>query len=443
MAELALDLGSFFTLPSIEPETLEQYASAAHESAVARDRFEALTREYQSRAGDGRDEALKVALALFILGRYTAALEAFPKAKDGKMRRFYAAEAAQTLGRLEEAEAEYQKAAQQGWDSLEIEMRIAALKLRAGDNGAAEKTLQKHARSGEDRAEWHFVNGLSRERKGEYEQAGEAYERALTLDPDHENAMFRLAALYDLRGDDDGAIELYQRLAIQPRARVNALMNLAVLFEDRDRYSDAISCLRRVLTAFPNHRRARLFVKDVESSRQMLVEDAGEKRIEQRNRILETSLGDMELSVRARNCLKKMRVNTLGELMRLTEEELLAYKNFGETSLAEIRAVLAKRGLRLGQRPDEIDPTTLVEPPPPPRAPVPPGLEPVLSKPVSEIELSVRARRCLQRLNVITIGDLIQRSEPELLAARNFGVTSLNEIKSRLAELGLQLANKP
>ncbi len=442
MADATLELSSFFDLPALEPEHLEQFGSAIYETAAARERFETLTREYAVRAGDGRDESLRIGLAQVLLGRYSAALESFAKAKDGKLRRYFAGHACAALGRLDEAETEYQKAAQHGWDPLDIEMKLAALKVRAGDLAAADKAVAKHARAGEDRPEWHYVNGLVLERKGQYGEAGDAYEKALTLDPDHENAMFRCAWLYDLRGEDEAAIELYQRLAIQPRARVNALLNLAVLYEDRDRYSDAVACLRRVLNAFPNHTRARLFLQDVESSRQMVVEDAGEKRIEQRNRVLETPLTDMELSVRARNCLKKMKVNTLGELIRLTEEELLAYKNFGETSLTEIKAALAKRGLRLGQRPDEIDPIAILEPPPAPRAPVPPGMEAVLTKPVSEIELSVRARRCLQRLNVITIGDLIQKGEAELLAARNFGQTSLNEIKTRLAELGLQLATK-
>jgi DNA-directed RNA polymerase subunit alpha len=58
------------------------------------------------------------------------------------------------------------------------------------------------------------------------------------------------------------------------------------------------------------------------------------------------------------------------------------------------------------------------------------------------MELSVRARRCLQRLNIDRLGDLIQRTEAELLATRNFGTTSLNEIKARLTEYGLSLAAK-
>jgi DNA-directed RNA polymerase subunit alpha len=106
--------------------------------------------------------------------------------------------------------------------------------------------------------------------------------------------------------------------------------------------------------------------------------------------------------------------------------------------LTEVKELLSKLGLGLGQ----LEP--LGAPPPVAPAPtpveVPPGREPMLSKPVSQLELSVRSRKCLQRLNITTVGDLLQRSEQDLLAIRNFGQTSLDEIKGRLGELGLSLA---
>ena len=81
---------------------------------------------------------------------------------------------------------------------------------------------------------------------------------------------------------------------------------------------------------------------------------------------------------------------------------MLAYKNFGETSLNEIKALLSKKGLRLGLSPDEVDVKT-AEQAATPKPAVPPGQEAILSKPVSDLELSVRSRRCLQRLNVQTL----------------------------------------
>jgi DNA-directed RNA polymerase subunit alpha len=62
-----------------------------------------------------------------------------------------------------------------------------------------------------------------------------------------------------------------------------------------------------------------------------------------------------------------------------------------------------------------------------------------LSIPISDLDLTVRASNCLDSAKVRTIADLISKEEPELLAIRSFGKTSLREIKRKLAELGLSL----
>ena len=62
-------------------------------------------------------------------------------------------------------------------------------------------------------------------------------------------------------------------------------------------------------------------------------------------------------------------------------------------------------------------------------------------KTLSELNLSVRSRKCMNRLNIQTIGQLLARTPDELLASRNFGVTSLNEIRARLADVNLKLRN--
>jgi len=64
---------------------------------------------------------------------------------------------------------------------------------------------------------------------------------------------------------------------------------------------------------------------------------------------------------------------------------------------------------------------------------------PALLKKVDELELSVRSANCLKNDNIVYIGDLIQKSETEMLRTPNFGRKSLNEIKEVLASLGLHL----
>jgi DNA-directed RNA polymerase subunit alpha len=286
-------------------------------------------------------------------------------------------------------------------------------------------------------AEEFFRRGQDAEKEGNHERAVEFYERALNENPDHESACFRLAVLYDRRAEDAKAIELYERICTSPPVHVNALMNLAVLYEDNNHYDEAHRCLDAVLRTNPNHERARLYMKDVESARSMYYDEDSEKRGDRRDAVLTIPITDFELSVRSRNCLKKMNIRSLGDLLRTSEQELLSYKNFGETSLNEIKALLASKGLRLGQAAEEGKPGIL-----PRRSPVSvAGNIPVetLGKPVADLELSVRSRKALQRLNINSLGDLAARTEDELLGCKNFGQTSLNEIKQQLASFGLGL----
>jgi DNA-directed RNA polymerase subunit alpha len=74
-------------------------------------------------------------------------------------------------------------------------------------------------------------------------------------------------------------------------------------------------------------------------------------------------------------------------------------------------------------------------------AEIPPELafNPALLKKVDELELSVRSANCLKNDNIVYIGDLIQKTEAEMLRTPNFGRKSLNEIKEVLAQMGLHL----
>lgn len=277
-----------------------------------------------------------------------------------------------------------------------------------------------------------YRRGHDAEKEGNHEKALDFYDRALNENPDHEMAAFRLAVLLDRRGEDARAIELYERISTSAPVHLNALMNLAVLYEDNNHYEEAYRCLDAVLRTNPNHERARLYMKDVESARGQYFED--DSKPDKRNAVMDIPITDFELSVRSRNCLKKMNIRTLGDLLKTTEQELLSYKNFGETSLNEIKTLLAAKGMRLGQNADESKTAAR-------RAPVPVGNVPseVLAKSVSDLELSVRSRKALQRLNITTLNELAIRTEDELLGCKNFGQTSLNEIKQQLASFGLSL----
>jgi DNA-directed RNA polymerase subunit alpha len=81
---------------------------------------------------------------------------------------------------------------------------------------------------------------------------------------------------------------------------------------------------------------------------------AGEERKpEIRNDNLNRSVEELELSVRSYNCLKNANIQTIGELVQKTENEMLKTKNFGRKSLNEIKEILASMGLSLGMKIDE------------------------------------------------------------------------------------------
>ncbi len=96
--------------------------------------------------------------------------------------------------------------------------------------------------------------------------------------------------------------------------------------------------------------------------------------------------------------------------------------------------MLVHRELSLGQA---LQPE---EPSPEETTPSPPAEGTgILSRFISELELSVRARKCIQLLGAVTVGDLVAHSEAELMATKNFGHTSLSEIQRQLAQFGLTL----
>jgi DNA-directed RNA polymerase subunit alpha len=66
---------------------------------------------------------------------------------------------------------------------------------------------------------------------------------------------------------------------------------------------------------------------------------------------------------------------------------------------------------------------------------------PNLLLPIEDMDLSVRSYNCLKREGVATVGELVQKTEQDLLDIRNFGQKSIEEVKQKLAEMGLTLAD--
>jgi DNA-directed RNA polymerase subunit alpha len=280
-----------------------------------------------------------------------------------------------------------------------------------------------------------YDRGWQAEQKGDRVSAVEAYEAAYAADPDDVQICFRLAYCLDVLGEEDEAMHLYEQCARVEKPSLNVLINLAVLYEDRGKYASAERCLRQVLTTDPNHARAKMFIKDVLASKGMVIDDEQEKRDEKHSALLDTPVTDFELSVRTRNALRKMSIRTLGDLLNVSEAELRSFKNCGDASLDEIKAMLAQKGLQLGQSKEQQHAKQQVYN----QLKQDSGDEEIFHRSVNELNLSVRARKALSLLGIESIGDLVMKTEAELMGVKNFGMTSLVEIKEKLDEQGLSL----
>jgi DNA-directed RNA polymerase subunit alpha len=372
-----------------------------------------------------------------LLGRHSNALETLRGGDGGALALFSQGLAHAALAAHDKAVEAFAAARKAGYDAAAcVAATIESLRA-AGRHDEARKEADAFAANGTSSAEFQAAQaGLLADRGAPWPDVVAAYEKAVELDPGHPGALFSLGVINDRVGNDEEAQACYEKSLDRYPPSVGSLLNLGIIFEDRNDFARAQQCYRRILEAIPDHPRARLFLRDSTASGDLHL---GEQELKQRDRldqVLGLPVSDFELSVRSRNCLQKMGINTLGDLARITEEEILASKNFGETSLVEIKEMLASKGLSLGQ---------LAEAPPAVAEPEIEAVEPtadeqeIFGLPIGELNLSVRARKCTTKLGIGTIGDLVRRTADDLLECKNFGVTSLNEVREKLVERGLKL----
>jgi DNA-directed RNA polymerase subunit alpha len=377
---------------------------------------------------------LKLGIAHFFLGHLGEAVEQLKHAEGG-LANFYLARALASRGEYDESLKAFDRAEKAGYSAAQVNLQRVGIYRQKGDVAQSKAVLGKLADLGSHSAEYHFQLASIHLAEGDRPTAVKHLERAVELDPNHAGALFQLGHANDLAGNDDEAISYYERCVSHPPIHVGALMNLGVLYEDNEKYDRAEECYRKVISALPADERARLFLKDSRASLTMYYSPEEESALNRFSQVLEVPVTDFELSVRSRNCLKKMNIRTLGDLTRVTEQQLLSSKNFGETSLNEIKEMMTAKGLRLGQSLEEGAQDLRYRT----REPADEQEQAIMGKSVSDLNLSVRARKCMNRLGINAIGELVQRSADDLLESKNFGMTSLNEVREKLAQLGLSL----
>lgn len=395
---------------------------------------EAVT-ELEAREDHSPASMVRLGVCQYLLGRYQKAVESLKKGDGGALARFYLGKAYYALEQYDLAVENYAAAKQAGYQGDDCALATSEALRGAGKHAQSLQTLDALSGAVEQTAEYLYQRSATVAAiGGNPSEVVALLERAVESDRLHAGALFGLALENDRHGNDETALELYKRSVARFPPHVGALVNLGLLYEDRDQCDRALQCYQRILDFYPNHARAKLFFKDAQASSDMYYDEDAQKRRDRMSQVLSIPVTDFELSVRSRNCLQKMGVMTLGDLCRTTEQELLSSKNFGETSLIEIKEMLASKGLKLGQLAAEKRTTDVFEP-----EALSADEQALLARPISDLNLSVRARKCMIRLGISTIAELIRHTGDELLECKNFGVTSLNEVRDKLTQNGLKL----
>ena len=422
-------------------EDQKELVSQLYQVKDAPRRFRAILEGLESADAQPKGgSAVKIGIANYMLCRFGRALDVLSNATDNKERRFFQALCYKSMRQYDKALEDLDRAKDRGWDGLSVDVQAIEIKALSGDPEGARKALgrlERHSAS----ADYKYLSGLIEELSGNGEKAAALYEQARHVDPRHGAATFRLAYYLDLHGQEDRALELYRQCLNYPPVHANALINLAVLYDDLGRYEQAMSCLRRVLVSMPNHPRARLFLKDADASKVMFYDEDQAKRVARRNAVLDIPVTDFELSVRAELPQEDERPHAgrPGPHQRHRAAGLqefwrdVAQGNQGHagsqgpaTGRRERRGRRIRRSCRASRQRARA-PAAAGQGPG--RAGHAPGPGAVLHPP----------RKAVESLNVATLGELAQKTEAELLACKNFGQTSLNEIVQRLGEHGLHL----
>lgn len=421
---------------SFGPAEIEQLVARIADDYSSYRALRAAVGELEDQKEQTPASAVRLGVCYYLLGRYRHAITTLKASDGGALAHYYLARSYLAREQYQEAVEAFEAAAKAGYDKDMCTLGRAEALRYAGDPQGALAALDSLSGAIEQTAEYLYQRGATIAAiGGNPDEVVALYERAVETDEHHAGALFGLALENDRRGIDETARKLYERSVSRFPAHVGALLNLGLLYEDEQQFERARQCYQRILDEYPDHPRARLFMKDADASRDMYYDEEAQRKRDRLSQILSIPVSDFELSVRSRNCLQKMGIESLGDLTRTSEQELLASKNFGETSLVEIREMLASKGLELGQfaheRRDEepaYDPESLS-----------PDEKALLDRPIADLNLSVRARKCMVRLGLATIGELVRRTGDDLLECKNFGVTSLNEVREKLTPLGLKL----
>ncbi len=331
------------------PQEVQQILDALGEDPTAHRTLREAINELE--AGEDRSPAAAVRLGVchYLLGRYQTALETLKTGRRRGAAQFYIGKSQQGLDQHEEATGSFSAAAKAGYNADACTLAKVESLRALGRHPQALEQLDKLSGAVEQTAEYLYQRGATVGAiGGNPSEVIALFERAVDVDGRHAGALFGLALENDRHGNDEIALNLYERSVSRFPAHVGSLLNLGILYEDRQQFERAHQCYQRDAGAFPSHPRRGSTRRTYRPSRDMFFDEDAQRRRDRLGQVLGMPVTDFELSVRSRNCLQKMGINDARRSGPRTEAELLASKNFGETSLVEIREMMTSKGLSLG-----------------------------------------------------------------------------------------------
>ena len=427
--EEALDVAEILFAADVEPSSIFELRRYVHCHIDRRTELETLISDWDPNKFSNENKAeTRRGIALWVLGKVEEAIPVLEEARQSREKSLFLGLSYLDVDRKSDALEPLKEAHSAEPSDLKGILAYAEARMKTGDLKGGGGMLDRLAKKHEDDADVHYLRGLCHDFQGERNEAMDAYDRALVQEPGHPRALFRLAYIHDLRGEDATAMEYYQQLRKLRPVHVNTMINLGVLYEDRGEYERAVECYRSILDYFPNHSRARQYYMDVVAALNMYYDEDAARREAKLQQLLAQPVTDISFSPRVRNALEKLGIETLGDLCKKSEDDLLTIPNFGKTSLREVRECLTSKGLNIsaGEAPGGFPAAAAMAPD-------------MLTRPLTDLEWSGRLAKIFETLKWKTIGDIMQRSEKELLLLKNFGPTSVEEISKALESLGVSL----
>jgi DNA-directed RNA polymerase subunit alpha len=434
-AREAPDLKERLSTEDLSPAQLHELRREIHCHVDLRSQVEGVLGEFgaiSKKLSSENKAEVRRGTTRWLLGQDEEAIKVLEPARTSRERAYVLGNSYLEVGRAAEALEQLKEAHEADSSDLVASAALCEARIKAGRYEEAEAHVERLLKK-DTGAEGHYLRGLLADLQGFHAEAVEAYEKALEAEPGHAKSLFRLAYIMDLSGEDSRALELYEQLRKLRPMHLHTMMNLGVLYEDRGDFERAAQCFESVLDYFPTHPRARLYLADAKASLTMYYDEDAARREAKIQQVLSQPVAELSFSPRVRNALIKLGVSTIGDLVSKSDEELLAVPNFGRTSLRELKEFLGSKGLTM------VSSGAAAEEAGAPAAALAAAGEEVLQKNLADFEWSGRIRKVFEKLGIVTVSDLMSRTESELLKNKNLGQTSIKEIRKKLGQLGLAM----